>query len=118
MNFEYGFIGHCFDATENHDKIWGYFFRSSGTNNWSWKGGTNWANEGRNIVIFWGRRGKAMQFKPDVYSVYDTEKLKNSKMDKKGYIEITEQRLMEIWPSFKDEAEMKLSLEVLSGRVK
>ena len=102
----FGFIGWC--KEDIHDKVWGYFYRPT----------PNKAHRdyGGNCCIFWGRRGKAMQFKPDVTG-YELEKLVNSKR-KKGYVEITDAKLYQIWPSFTEEMELKLCVELLAGRVK
>ena len=114
MTFNFGFIGWCKDEEENHDKIWGYFFRPSPEweeNKRHWNG-----NEGRNVCIFWGRRGKAMQFKPD-WGGWELDRLVASKK-KKGYVEINSSQLIAIWPTFDAEASVKLSFEVLVGNVK
>jgi predicted DNA-binding WGR domain protein len=112
MSTEFGFVGWCNDPAENHDKIWGYFYRPTDTTgrygvskSWGW-----------NIVIFWARRGKAMQFKADT-SGHELDKLVRSKL-KKGYREITQQKFLEIWPSFIQECEEKLMWDVLAGKVK
>src|SRR5271157_3132305 len=110
MVTEFGFIGWCNDPVDNHDKVWGYFYRptpAAETNVYLSK------NNGWNCCIFWARRGKAMQFKADVTGWY-LDKLVQTKR-KKGYEEISSTKLLEIWPSFKDEMEMKLSFEVLVG---
>ena len=70
----------------------------------------------RNCCVFWGRRGKAMQFKADVVG-YELEKLVHSKL-KKGYLKIDQAKLLNIWPTFITEAEGKLMWEVLAGKVK
>jgi len=113
MATEFGFIGHCFDPTENHDKVWGYFYRpthEAATQTWITK---QW---GWNCVIFWARRGKAMQFKPDKTG-HELDNLVNSKR-RKGYVKITPDRLFEIWPTFMEECESKLMWDVLAGKVK
>jgi len=110
MNTEFGFIGWCYNATENHDKIWGYFYRP--TKQWDWAT----KESGTNVVIFWARRGKAMQFKADV-SGYELDKLVRSKL-KKDYDKISDQKFLEIWPTFIQECEEKLMWDVLAGKVK
>ena len=116
MATEFGFIGWCNDPTENHDKIWGYFYRPTPDDPaWPfWQRPTK--QQGWNVVIFWARRGKAMQFKADVSS-YELDKLVNSKL-KKGYDKISEKKFLEIWPSFIQECEEKLMWDVLAGKVK
>lgn len=109
MSMEFGFIGWC--KEDNHDKIWGYFLRPT-------PNAQVWINKqyGWNCCVFWARRGKAMQFKADTTG-HELNKLVSSKL-KKGYREITPEKLREIWPSFDSESEGKLLMEVLSGRVK
>ena len=112
--FEFRFIGWCNE--ENHDKVWGYFLRPTAviTNNW----GSTYPikDSGWNCCIFWGRRGKAMQFKADVTG-HELNKLVQTKINK-GYNKIDSTKLNEIWPTFADEASMKLTFEVLAGNVK
>lgn len=116
MSQEFGFIGWCNDPKENHDKIWGYFLRPTPDDDTRpfWMKPTK--RQGWNCCIFWGRRGKAMQFKADTTG-YELDKLALSKL-KKGYSTIDEAKLMEIWPTFVQEAEGKLVWEVLSGKIK
>jgi len=109
---KFGFIGWSTEGTS--DKIWGFFFRPTSNVHVS----RYYPNHGQNVVVFWGRRGKAMQFKGDVYG-WDLEKLRDSKLDpRKGYKEIDEAKLMVIWPNFIEEAEAKLMWDVLAGKVK
>lgn len=103
----FGFIGHCYE--NNHDKIWGYFYRPAA------KSVKCYIDYFDNYVIFWARRGKALQFKPGIMD-HKFVQLVESKI-KKGYEGITEIRLMEIWPSFIQEAEDKLMWEILSGKI-
>jgi hypothetical protein len=106
---EFGFIGWC--EEDNHDKVWGYFYRPT-PNARSWENKAH----GWNCCIFWARRGRAMQFKTDVTG-YELDKLVQTKL-RKGYDKITQPKLFEIWPSFITEAEGKLMWEVLSGKIK
>jgi len=109
MTTEFVFIGWCQEG--NSDKIWGYFLRPTpDAAAWTTK---DW---GYNCCIFWGRRGKAMQFKADITG-HDLNKLRESKL-RKGYVKISPEKLLEIWPSFIEEAEAKLMWEVLAGKVK
>ena len=115
MNTEFGFIGWCKDEENNHDKGWGYFLRPDPAYE-EQKKKWGWAPEGRNCVVFWGRRGKAMQFKAD--KTGDAlNRLARSKYTK-GYDRINTEKLLEIWPTFNEEMEMKLSFEILVGNVK
>jgi len=110
MQTEFGFVGWCHDPVENHDKIWGYFYRPTKEYTWATK------ESGTHVVVFWARRGKAMQFKPDI-SGYELDKLALSKV-RKGYNKISETKFLEIWPSFIQECEEKLMWDVLAGKVK
>jgi hypothetical protein len=108
---EYGFIGYCNE--DNHDKVWGYFYRPTTVTKGAW-----WPTKGNgwNCCIFWGRRGKAMQFKADVTGS-ELDKLVRTKLNK-GYKHINSDKLDEIWPTFELDASMKLTFEVLAGKVK
>ena len=111
----FGFIGWYHEPTENSDKIWGFFYRPDA----EWeehKKRWGWAIKGRNSVTFWGRRGKAMQFKAS-QDDHELQKLVRSETSK-GYVKISSDRLMEIWPTFISEAEAKLMWEVLAGTIK
>lgn len=111
MTPEFGFIGWCCD--DNHDKIWGYFFRDHNIEDsvrpW-------YLIPYRNVCIFWGRRGRAMQFKSSVCDV-ELVKLTQTK-ENKGYVKIYKNKLFEIWPTFQEEMESKLIVEILSGKIK
>lgn len=112
MATEFVFIGWCNDPTENHDKVWGYFLRPTpDADRWTTK------SDGWNCVIFWARRGKAMQFKADKTG-WDLSKLAAQKQNKKDYRPITQEKLLEIWPTFIQECEEKLMWDVLAGKVK
>lgn len=108
---KFEFIGWNTEGTS--DKIWGYFLRPTPGYDPSVP---LWRRQPHNICIFWGRRGKAMQFKADTTS-YELDKLVQSKLAK-GYLKIDETKLLNIWPTFIEEAEAKLMWEVLAGRVK
>jgi hypothetical protein len=113
METSFGFIGWC--KEDNHDKVWGYFYRPTDVGN---KMFYPWPTKeyGWNCCIFWGRRGKAMQFKADVTGS-DLNKLVSTKL-RKGYNQINQSKLIEIWPTFDEEMTMKLTFEVLAGKVK
>jgi hypothetical protein len=105
MSLNFGFIGWMKDDAQNHDKVWGYFFRPGPHAN-AWP---------RNVCIFYARRGKALQFKPDTEG-RELIKLTTVKI-RKGYTEIKPHELNSIWPSFHDEAKQKLSFEILVGNI-
>lgn len=60
---------------------------------------------------FWCQRGARMQFKA-------TDNLKYHHKADKGYKEITAQQLESIYPEFFNEAQSKLVLDLLCGRVR
>jgi len=101
---KFGWIGRC--KEDNHDKIWGYFYRPTPPDQYY-----------RNCCVFWARRGKAMRFKADTATYDLTDRLVQSKR-RKGYISINQSHLFEIWPTFIEEAEAKLMWDVLAGKVK
>lgn len=107
MSFEYGFIG--WNTTGTSDKVWGYFYRPTTPSKYISK------DLGWNCCIFWGARGKAMQFKASTTG-HELSKLVSSKR-KKGYVEIDPIKLDKIWPTFAYDAEGKLIMDVLSGKV-
>ena len=112
---EFGTILWCNEG--EHDKIWGYFYRPTDVGDkifypWPTK------EYGWNCCIFWARRGRAMQFKSDVTG-HELDKLVRSKLNpKKGYVQISQPKLFEIWPTFVAEAEGKLMWDVLAGKIK
>lgn len=112
MENKFGFIGWCNE--DNHDKVWGYFYRPTPAYDEAKTNNRLWIQ--RNVCVFWARRGKAMQFKADTTGHHLT-KLVESKL-KKGYDAISENKLFEIWPTFIQEAEAKLMWEVLAGKIK
>lgn len=111
MSIENQFDWIGWNNEDNHDKVWGYFYRPT-------PNATRWENHSRgwNCCIFWARRGRAMQFKADVTG-YELDKLVQSKI-KKGYEQISQPKLFEIWPTFITEAEGKLMWDILAGKVK
>lgn len=109
---KFGFIG--WNNEDNHDKIWGYFYRPTPGYDEAPEHEKRWKS--RNVCRFWAARGKAMQFKADVTGS-ELSKLVQQKTNK-GYVAITEAKLLEVWPTFIQEAEAKLMWEVLAGTVK
>lgn len=108
---KFGFIGWYNEGTS--DKIWGFFYRgempvASAANFWS-------PSIGREVCVFWARRGAKMQFKID-HTGHMLDKLVHSKT-KKGYNTINSDKLLEIWPTFIQEAEEKLMWDILSGKI-
>ena len=119
MSTEFGAVGWFKDEEENHDKIWGFFYRPTPQYDeevakYGAARVASWRTP-RNVVVFWGRRGKAMQFKADIST--NAERTARTKFDK-GYMRINASQLTSIWPTFEDEKNLKLSFEVLAGNVK
>lgn len=116
MSIENKFVFIGWNTEGNSDKIWGYFLRPTEEDMSLpfWKRPSKL--RGWNCCVFWGRRGKAMQFKADTTG-HELDKLVSSKL-KKGYLSINETKLLAIWPTFIEEAEGKLMWEVLAGKVK
>lgn len=115
------FIGWKKEGTS--DKIWGYFLRPTPEGEVHERlvllpGGVGYKKElwYHNACRFWGRRGGSMRFKADVTG-YELAAVRDTKL-KEGYVQISAERLIEIWPTFIEEAESKLMWEVLAGRVK
>ena len=94
---EFKFIGHCYDPKENHDKVWGVIFLDD-----SAKTSRQWYSYTK-CLAFWGRRGKKLQ----TMEVIDDSKLSKliSAKTNKGYKEVGETRLDEVYPDF--EADLK-----------
>ena len=103
------FIGWCNETDREghkHDKVWGYFTQDV-------KSGY-----GADCYIFWGARDKknTIKFKADKVNS-ELEKLAGQKQHRKNYRQITEKKLLEIWPDFYDQMEMKLTFAVLANKV-
>lgn len=85
------FIGHCYDPLNNHDKVWGVIFLED-------------RHEYRaKCLTFWGRRGKKLQTLETVDD-YTLDKLVQAKV-RKGYNEVDENRLTEVYPEFQADLE-------------
>lgn len=94
---DFKFIGHCYDIKENHDKVWGVIFLDD-----SAKTSRQWYSYTK-CLAFWGRRGKKLQ----TLECVDDSKLSKliSSKQNKGYIEVLENRLDEVYPEFKTDLE-------------
>lgn len=108
-NLHFKFIGWCNKVEcdgSKHDKIWGYFSPTDDHEPY------------QKVYVFWGARGKknTIHFKADVFD-YNLGKLTDKKKDK-GYRSINEAKLLEIWPTFYNDVEMKLCFDVLANKVR
>ena len=95
---KYKFIGWCRDEVENADKVWGVIEVATdidGAGKFSW-------NPKNKYVTFWGRRGKKLQTKIVVDSVWNMDKVFDKKQDK-GYARVDITRLNEVYPEFEDD---------------
>lgn len=105
MDITFKFIGWNTEGTS--DKIWGYFVVGKET-------APTWPPQ--SCYIFWGARGKTMNFKKDVLG-RELRKLESQK-ENKGYVQITEDKLLKIWPNFYDNLEGRLSFCMLASKIR
>lgn len=95
---KYIHIGWC--KEDKHDKVWGIILLSEDDTS-----GTGWWNYNNNkYVTFWGRRGSKLQTKLVTGSHYDADQMFHKKR-LKGYEEIRENELNEVYPEFKADLE-------------
>jgi len=87
---KYRYIGWCKDEKTNSDKVWGAIELQAPT--------TSYDVDGK-YVTFWGRRGAKLQTKIVEGSLWDVHKPFLKKLDK-GYEEIQEHQLDEVYPGF------------------
>jgi hypothetical protein len=96
IKFKFHWIGWFREGTS--DKVWGYCSQPSS----------------ETCYIFWGRRGKALSFKRD--TEYYARGVKYKKANK-GYSEINEKQLTDIWPTFGNDLSKRLTLCILKDSV-
>lgn len=89
---KYKFIGWCKEGI--HDKVWGAISLREEINSGRYQA---------SVLTFWGRRGKKLQTKL-VLDDWDLSKLITSK-EKKGYKEINESDLDQVYPEFQNDLE-------------
>jgi predicted DNA-binding WGR domain protein len=92
MTIKYEFIGWCRDEVKNQDKVWVCIQLPGG----------EWYN--KKFLTVWGRRGKRLQSKLIETSIAEMDRLARSK-DSKGYREIPENKLHEVYPEFEQDLE-------------
>ena len=85
------------------DKVWGVIQRCSALTSTKY---------GDQVYIFWGARGKSLQFKNDKWS-WALHSL-TGKKSAKGYKEIDYAKLLKIWPDFEDTLSQKLTFHILT----
>lgn len=91
MALNFKFIGHCFDAKENHDKVWGVIYIGD-PDSFDTK-----------CLTFWGRRGKKLRTKASVDD-YDMTTLVRTKINS-GYRKVNFAKLNEVYPEFETDLE-------------
>jgi predicted DNA-binding WGR domain protein len=89
MTINYRYIGWC--STDKHDKVWVCIKLS----------GDRWYGK---FLTVWGRRGKKLQSKVVDCAAQDMSKLIQTK-DDKGYREIPQDKLNEVYPEFEQDLE-------------
>ena len=92
MKFQY--IGWCKDEKTNTDKVWGAI---------ELQAPASYGYDGK-YVTFWGRRGAKLQTKIVEGSLWAVHKNFLKKLDK-GYEEIKEHQLDEVYPEFQQDLE-------------
>ena len=114
----YKYIGWCHDEEKNQDKVW-ICIQLTGAppDIIFWTGRderSSWAWGGKFLTV-WGRRGKKLQSKIiDYTQIYEMEKLARSK-DAKGYCEIPENKLHEVYPEFQEDLEKTTAWALLKS---
>jgi len=63
------------------------------------------------VYVFWGARGKSMQFKNDEWN-WELQSL-TGKKERKGYKQIDYDKLLKIWPNFEETLNQKLTMHIL-----
>jgi predicted DNA-binding WGR domain protein len=89
MNINYRYIGWC--SKDNSDKVWVCIQLS----------GDRWYGK---YLTVWGRRGKQLQSNIVETTNHEMDRLARSK-DVKGYREIPEDKLHEVYPEFEQDLE-------------
>jgi len=101
-NVQIEFVG--WNNSKGHDKVWGYFY--FGENQ-------KFLKESTTVYVFWGARGKSLSIKQHetgkkLYSLHWSK-------ESKGYNQITSGRFLEIFPTFYQQIEDKLTFAILAG---
>ena len=102
MNIRYEYIGWC--NIDGHDKVWVSILIKSGDRN-------QWTALNTYLTV-WGRRGKKLQSKLAETNRHEMDKLIRSK-DSKGYQEIPEDKLNEVYPEFQQDLEKTAAWSML-----
>jgi hypothetical protein len=117
-NYTLHFVGWCFNAAKNNDKIWGFFEMNNAP---APDPKRPWEKKRGSLYNFWGKRGKTLTFQRH-YGEWgggtDLESLQRNKARVKGYKEYSSGRLNELVPDFKDYLAQQFVMAKFSGKVK
>jgi len=94
---EYTHIGWC--KEDNHDKVWGAILLQEDV-----EVSPAWPFKTNKYVTFWGRRGAKLQTKLVNGSSYDISEMFRKKVNK-GYTEVEQDELYEVYPEFQQDLE-------------
>ena len=97
MTINYFYIGWC--SIDDHDKVWVSIKLS----------GDRWHGQ---YLTVWGRRGKKLSSKIVEMTHHEMVKLTKSK-DSKGYVEIPQDKLHEVYPEFQQDLEKTAAWSML-----
>ena len=85
------------------DKVWGVIQRAPANASTPWD---------TKVYVFWGARGKSMQFKTDSYNEELWQLIRNK--IRKGYKQIDYNELLRIWPDFEDTLSVRFTWHLLT----
>lgn len=85
------------------DKVWGVIQRAPSTAPTPY---------GAKVYVFWGARGKSMQFKSDKYNDALSTLIRTKR--RKGYKQIDYNELLRIWPDFEGTLSTRLTWHLLT----
>lgn len=104
--YDLQWIGHFKKNTS--DKIWGWFYFNGSD--------ANVTNTREYCYVFWARTGKTPNFKKHYAFIMHMRQLEAKKLDGK-YQRITEQDLLNMWPSFFEDIERKFIFHILADDI-
>lgn len=103
--FELRWIGYC----EANNKVWGWLVdpKSPGANN---------KYAAKECYCFWSVVGKTISMNKHHYRTWEMEALEKKKVGNK-YLQITEEQLMEMWPTFWGDFHNRFVFATLAGTI-
>ena len=117
-NYTLHFLGWCFNAAKNNDKIWGFIEMHNAP---PADPKRPWDRPRGSLYNFWGKRGKTLQWQRH-YGQWgggtDLEKLQRNKARVKEYIEYPEDRANELVPDFKEYLAKQFVMAKFSGKIR